>query len=80
MFSISIFNSESRRSGIDRRQSNLNDLSGNERRGCKDRRINEDRRTTTGRREGVYYKITDEHRDILEKIILSLESKNWANW
>jgi hypothetical protein len=80
MFSIGIFNSESRRSGIDRRQSNVNDSSGNEKRGYTDRRSNEDRRSNTGRRAGVYYEVTDEHRDIVEKIILSMESKNWANW
>ena len=80
MFLMSIFNSESRRSGTDRRKSNISESIGNERRNNTDRRKNGDRRSVIGRRAGVYYRLSDDNNDIVEKIILSLESKNWSNW
>ena len=79
MFSISIFDSESRRSGTDRRKHDAGAFNGTERRGT-DRRRTGDRRRDSGRRAGLYYKIPDEKRDIVERIILNLESKNWENW
>lgn len=80
MFILSIFNRESRRSVTDRRKSNINESIDNERRSNTDRRKNGDRRSDIGRRAGVYYKLSENENDIVEKIILSLESKNWANW
>ena len=79
MFFISIFKRESRRSGKDRRKTDNPKNSGNigqERRARPDRRCNEDRRVDIGRRSGMYYKLPDKRKDLVDSIVNLLEQED----
>jgi hypothetical protein len=72
MFLISIFKRENRRLGQDR--STPINMDPNDRRMTKaDRKPNGDRRKDIGRRTGMYYKLSDQQQDKLDRIINILE-------
>jgi len=69
MYVISIRKIENRRSGTDRRQSNISKSIVSEKRGSGDRRSNGDRRDMKDRRSAKYYIISDLQKEKLDKII-----------
>jgi hypothetical protein len=69
MYYISILKCEDRRSGKDRRESAKPRPSHSEMRTGKDRRIDDDRRGDIGRRKGMYYRISDNQKEKIDKII-----------
>jgi len=76
MFHFNIFKKENRRSGKDRRNSDLTNYTEQERRGSSDRRINKDSKNVVGRRSGIYYKLPDKRKDTVDSILEILEYEN----
>jgi hypothetical protein len=69
MYIISIRKIESRRSGTDRRQSDISKSIVRDKRRSKDRRSSGDRRNMSDRRSCVYRIISDQQKEKLDKII-----------
>jgi len=69
MYFISITKVENRRSGTDRRQSDIYSTNHSERRVSEDRRGRGDRRSETDRRSGIYRILTDQQKEKLDRII-----------
>ena len=69
MYIISIRKIESRRSGTDRRQSDISKSRVRENRESKNRRSSGDRRNMSDRRSCIYRIISDQQKEKLDKII-----------
>lgn len=67
---------ENRRSGKDRRKSDPLKFKGQEKRSHHDRRSGKDRRSDIEFKSGMYYKLSDKRKDLVDTLIDVLEQED----